>query len=309
MAGQIITQAGPLGPVFKKYIDAVDIITAKKVPDEGLMVVGREINEREQYVVFLTEKPMGPATQIPWGQAAPLDTPSQLAIGRWDPVRIGKQWGWDKNVYKMDIYGMIKSIIPQVIRSHRHGINYECATVNTGGFTSQTADTMGSGIVAEALYSTNHLLAGTGSNAPSVDFAYGPLGIMAGKQNIESQLDPAGQPLMLNGGVVVSFSVLNSQYGMVNEQTKYLPGTNLNDVNVAQDDTTQHVNHYYSTSSTAWFMRAADDDVHGLARVRQFRLEIDELAQTANYVQGFTSDETMIVLWRWWQGTFGTRGA
>lgn len=291
---------GSMGQIGRVGFKEVYYMAAKRVPDIWRDIVGLDFTSNQQYEEWMQLAPFGNATIVPVGDSAPQDQPSVIVAGRFDPALIGKRWSYYKNLPVVDQYKKVRSLMPMVAAAHKHTINQLAANLNINGFSS------GSGIAAEALYSTAHTLSGTGSNRPTVDLAFGPLAIQSMKQIIMAQNDAKGNPLNLGGRTAITVSILNDQYGKVVAKSGYLPGTPNNDVNVAMEETTVRTVRYYSPTSTAWFVRG---DNAGLFRLTLTKFDINALPLQENYFYPFITDESLVFGWKHWQDTAGTTGA
>ena len=298
---------GSLGPIGRVGLKEAIYIAAESVPDQSLMIVGQEYHTTQLFEQFMTLGAFGNARIVNNGNNLDEDQPEVVAVGKYTPLVVGLQWSYGTQIEYVDQYRKILGLAPMVALSFAHTRNFAAAQMNISGFTTGTAY---GPVSTDSLYSTAHPASvGTGSNRPSPDIGFSPLGIQQARNEIRAQKDTRGKPLLLTGNIVVTAPINMWQYEDVIESTMYLPGTNNNDVNVARSGVSLHVCDYYPVPSNAWYVRAADDRLHGLFCLNQMPFEIEQLVRQPNLQKPWLAWESYVFGYNRWQGTWGTSGA
>ena len=299
---------GSLGPIGREGLLEPFYIEAARVPDQAKICFPMEIHTHQQYELLMSMIPMGVAQQFSPGNEPLDDQPQFLQIGRFTPVMVGKQWSFSDQIEYVDQYNKIKTLQAQCAKAFAHTRNYAAAALDTTGFSTTT--TYGP-IAGEPLYTTAHAAGvGTGSNQPSPDIAFGPLGVMQARKEIRSQLDARGNPLLITGDIVVKVPALQWQFTEIIGKTAYMPGTNFNDINQARSGVRYETIDYYSQTSTQWFVRTDGDPFDGprAGCLNQMPYTVRALAQQLNTYWPWLAYESYVYFWMAWQGLWGTKG-
>lgn len=295
------TTLGPLGHIG---IDDVYRDEAEKTEKQYNDIFGDNVIDSKQlYERFMQMSDMLPADLTYEAQEPFSDEPEPVASQDFYPFRASRMIQWDDLVEWVDQYDFIrKERMPMITEAFVNRKEMVSASLLTLGF-----GTNNFGIVAEPLFTTNHVLAGTGSNRLATDSPLSPLMLLAMRVLIRTQTTYRGNPLKWDGNMHVIVSPFNSTYAKVIMDTEKLPGTNNNDTNLARERTTISVNDYLPPTSPAVFCRATKK--HGWAIINQLPFMSKLISMNAAWINTLTCRESYTPMWKTWRRSAASAGA
>ena len=297
----------------RKNIKKVFLVEADSIDKQYLSVVGDAVDSTTQiYETYKQLAGLGPAQQMNDGDRADYDDETDLFMRNFTPVIFAKAKKYSK---QMDFTNQYKSVLkaqPAFARAFLERRNIQGANLDNLGFTDTTM-----GMNSEVLYSTSHSMGNyTGANTDSLTLALSPKNLETALMEMRTQRSARNLPQRYIGQVVLkvppqleflTLRILNS----VKQQ-----GTADNDSNEVKKRVSHVVIDYYSTmaassittTSTAWFLRAAERRAHGLFWLEQMPYDVEKLAMGDDFMIRWVACESFITGWFDWHGTWGTPG-
>lgn len=292
-----------LGLARKNILD-VFLIEETKQEKQYDWLLGKTYTTTQQYETMKQLRGLSPAEQVPEGREAPSDDYSQLFVQNFTPVLFAKSLQYTELSEFTNQYKDVLNKQGDFAKAFVARRNIVAANVDNLGFTSTTY-----GMNSEALYSTSHSMGSiTGANRPSTDVAFGPLALQQALIEIRKQKSATNQPMMLTGKVILKVPPALEAQAVQVIRSMQLATTADNDTNeFIRNRVDYRVCDYY-TSDTAWFLKMASDDQHGLFMLKQLPYRIDKLAMDKAMMHTWVARESYTVGWKDWHGTWGTTG-
>jgi hypothetical protein len=293
--------------IARAELKTLYIAEAKNLPELRTDVIGTYMTTTQVYERFKSLTGMGPAADTPEGQPVQFDDQMALFTRDFYPSMVTKGRSFTKLAGFTDQYGELKKSTPRFAKSFNDKRNIKAANLDNLGFTNTT-----DGMNGETLYSTAHsngtASAAGSSNRPAVNLTFGPLAVQQCKNEIRKQRDARNTPMRLSGQILLKVPIdLQGSLAAVLKSVN-LPGTTNNDINYARENVDGRVIDDY-TSSTAWFARMADNNLHGLVWMQQMPYDIEMLPLDKTLMQNWVAWESYVAFWYFWYGTWGTPGA
>jgi hypothetical protein len=292
-------------------------IESDKVEKQYIDIVGRIDKTDQTAEVYKQYAGLGPATGTPEGNKVDYDDLVPLYVASFKPLMYSKGVKFSKQAAYTDQYNKLKSLTPDIARSFVQRRNLYTADLDNSGFTDTSR-----GMNTETLYSGSHLMGSYyGSNRPlapgqsagasptTLDLAFGPLALEQAWSDIRRQKSARNLPMFPLGKLDIKVPPELYMQALRALRSLRLPGTNNNDDNVVREKFNAPVVIDYYTSTTAWFVKAADQNYHGLFFLEQMPYDIEELPPDDEIMRKWIAYESYIAGWYDWHGTYGTLGA
>lgn len=289
-----------LVPGYKKVL----FESYKEKPTEGNKLVNMDTSKRA-YEEMFNMAGFGTLLEKPEGGSVTYNDALQGNIKRYTWTTYGLGFRITQEMMEDDLYGIMGNKMSKALgRSVRNNFEVVAHSVLNNAF-STSFNGYEAGV---ALCSTSHttLRGGTGlANKPATDVDFGLLAFQAAIEHFHGLLDESGLPIMYIpkllvhsiGDIWMVAQVLKSQQ---------LPGTNLNDVNLAsQQGVTPHLSHFL-TDPDAWFVLADNHDMN----------YYDRRPPTFTNTDDFETGDAKFKVTRRngagfgdWRGVYGSQGA
>lgn len=291
------------GIARKIFLEVFTIQSAKAEP-QYKWLIGNMLNTTQEYEIFKQMRGLQPATLTPEGEPAVYDDYAQLFSAQFKPRLYTKGL---KFTELADFTNQYKSIIakqPDFSRAFMERRDIACAAMYNLGFTDTTY-----GMNSETLFSTTHSMGSfTGSNAPTTNYAFSPLGLETLLIDIRRQKGADNQPMNLTGAVQLMVPPELEGQARRAVNALQLAGGNYNDPNdFIRKRITLQVCDYFS-STTAFFARMVDNAQHHLFLLMQMPYDIKQLAMTDDFYVRYVARESYVPGWSDWHGTYGVLG-
>lgn len=289
--------------VFKEVL----VLESQSVESQVSDLLGRILNTDQTYEIMKQLAGLGYMEAKPEGETVRYDDWTTLFQRSFTPVMYSKGISFTLEADYTNQYKKFIDKQPALMRSAIHRQNLVASNVYNLGFTDTTY-----GMNGEVLFATNHsngtLTTSTGANRPSIDIAFGPLAIEQAVQEIRKQKSARGTVMPYTGKLKLLVPVDLWKPAERYLNSTQLAGTNNNDPNAYKGKINLFVGDYF-TSSTAWFMRAEDNDSHKLFMLNQIPYTIEKFARTDALVDKYAAYMSYVAGWSDWRGTWGTAGA
>jgi hypothetical protein len=288
----------------RKIFLQVFTIQSEKAEMQYKWLVGNELNTTQEYEIFKQMRGLQPAELTNEGESVKYDDYSQLFAAQFKPRLYTKGL---KYTELADFTNQYKDIIakqPDFARSFVLRRNIACAALYNLGFTDTTY-----GMNNETLFSTTHQMGSfTGSNTPTVNYSFSPLGCEQVLIDLRLQKGADNQPMNLTGKVQLMVPPQLEGQALRAVNAIQLAGGNWNDPNqMVRSRISLEVCDFF-TSSTAFFARMMDNSQHHLFLLKQMGYDIKQLAMTDDFYFRYAARESYIPGWSDWHGTYGVLG-
>ncbi len=298
---QITLASGRVG--LKKYFT----VELEKLDLEWQWLIGREDNTNQTFETYKQMAGLGPASQTDEDGSIDFDDMYPLFVNSFTPVMFTKGAQYSPQAQYTDQYNKFKGLQPAYARSFAARKNIVAANLHNLGFTDTTY-----GMNNETLYSTTHSM-GAGapvlSNKPATNLAFGPLAMRQAWAEIQNQKSARNLPMFPMGKLDLMLPMNLLLQGMEYvKTTRGFPGTNDNNINSLTPEFNVPKGCHYFTSTTAWFIKAADVNSHHLFLLQQMPYDVLQLART-NLMYSWAAYESYCVGWYDAHGTWGSPGS
>lgn len=287
-----------LAPGYRKIV----FESYKERPIEGKAIVNSNTSKRA-YEDDFNMAGFGTLQIKPEGGSVPYQDALQGAIKRYIWTTFGLGYRITQEMMEDDLYGIMGNKMSKALgRSGRN--NQEIvmhAPYNNAFSTAFVGFNAG-----ESLCSTSHALlrGGTYANRPVGDADFSLLAFQAAIEHFHGLTDESGLPVMYLPKMVIHNPGDLWIVGQVLQSQK-LPGTNMNDPNLAaQQGVTGHLSHYL-TDADAWYVISDNHDVNYFER-RAFTFTNSDDFQTGDAL--FKGTRRNGGGFGDWRGVYGTQG-
>lgn len=302
--------AGRVG--LKKYY----AVEASKVPAEWKDIIGRVDATKQTFEIYKQYAGFGPATQTDEGKRADFENLNPLYLLNLRPVLFTKGAQFSLQTKYTDQYGLFAKLTPQIAKSFVERRNLNVADLFNSGFTNTTygmnSETLfASGHAMGSVYFANRPLAAgqvPSTTATTLDIGLSPLGYEQAWKDLQKQVSAKNLPLYPQSKIL---SIVPPELYLPACRAisaSFLAGTNNNDPNVIRDKYLEPVQNHYLTSATAWFMRASNNEEHGLVFLEQLAYDTKELPMMDDMLYKRVAFESWTFGWYDAHGTWGTQG-
>ncbi len=289
--------ANTVVPGYRKIV----FETYKERPMEYAKIVNKNTSKRA-YEEDFPIAGLGALANKPEGASVFYQDGIQGVAKRYTWATFGLGFRITREMWEDDLYGVFGNKFSKSLgRSARN--NEE--VVGHSPF-NNAFNTAFSGFVAgESLCGAHVTLRGsTIRNRPVADADFGLLTLQAAIEHFHALTDESGMPILF-----VPKRVIHSagDHWMVNQvlKSQFLPGTNLNDVNVVQSEGLMpHLSHYL-TDPDAWFIQCDEHDVNYFSR-RPFAFRSGDDMDTGD--AKFNGTQRHGAGFGDWRGIYGSSG-
>ena len=298
-------------------------IEMEKVQPVWMDIIGRKLSTTLISEVFKQYAGLGPSQSTPEGDNVVYDDMYPLYVGYYKPTLYTLGIQMTLQTKFTDQYNKLRDMTPEIARSFVYRRNLNAAGLDNSGF-SDTAGPNGNGygIDGVALYSGKHqmgsyygynrpLAPGTsaGASPTYLDIALSPLALEYCWKDIRRQKSARNLPMFPVGKLDLKVPPELYLAACRAVKSAQLAGTNNNDPNVIRGHFNDPINVDYYTSSTAWFVKAADPQYHGLFFLEQMPYDIEQLPLLDDLKHKYAAYESWVLGSYDWHGTWATQGA
>jgi hypothetical protein len=237
------------------YIDHLMAEKVKAWPEEYGVIFRKMTSKRAKEQVTGTSG-LGTFFPMPEGTALQYDKPLALPTKEYTHVDYGLGTEYSPQAQRDDVDGTIKRLAPKLMRSGLVTVEQSGIGVMTLGFAAQPGDPRN-----EALFATNHALAGggTASNLLSPQADPSVTSMQSVMQLLEDCVDDRGMPMMMKAELVLCGTSLSWIFEYLVNSPDH-PETAERSVNPLNRNKVQYAVNHYLTSQTFWAMRTAKDE-------------------------------------------------